>query len=47
MTREPHDADKEEAPVTPTRAILPNQKLTIALVGLAVGFIILIALNMS
>ena len=47
MTNETHDADKEEAPVTPTRAILPNHKLTIALVGPAVGFIILIALNMN
>lgn len=47
MTSDTHDSDEEESPVTPTRTTLPNHKLTIALVGLAVGFIILIALNMN
>jgi hypothetical protein len=47
MTLETHDSDKPEAPVTQGRTTLPSHKLTIALVGLAVGFIILIALNMN
>ena len=47
MTSETDDSDEDESPVTPTRATLPNHKLTIALGGLAVGFIILIALNMN
>ena len=47
MTSESHDSDRKESPVTQTRSTLPNHKLTIALVGLAVGFIILIALNMK
>ena len=47
MTRKTHDSDKEEAPVTQHRTPLPNHKLTIALVGLAIGFIILVALNMN
>jgi hypothetical protein len=47
MTLETHDSDKAEAPVIEHRTPLPNHKLTIALVGLAVGFIILIALNMN
>jgi hypothetical protein len=47
MTSETHDADKEETPVTQTRSSLPNHRLTIALVGLAIGFIILVALNMN
>jgi hypothetical protein len=47
MTRETNDSDKAEAPETQHRTPLPNHKLTIALVGLAVGFIILVALNMN
>jgi hypothetical protein len=47
MTGETPDADMEETPVTQTRSSLPNHKLTIALVGLAIGFIILVALNMD
>ena len=47
MTLETHDSDQEEAPVIEHRTPLPNHKLTIALVGLAVGFIILVALNMN
>jgi hypothetical protein len=47
MTSETHDSDKTEDPGTPHRTTLPNHKLTIALVGLAVGFIILVALNMN
>jgi hypothetical protein len=47
MTGESHDSDMKDAPETPTRSTLPNHKLTIALVGLAVGFIILVALNMN
>lgn len=40
-------ADQTALVVTPTRSSLPNHKLTIALVGLAIGFIILVALNMN
>ena len=47
MTIETHDSDKAEAPETQDRPTLPNHKLTIALVGLAVGLIILVALNMN
>jgi hypothetical protein len=47
MTTETHDSETEESPVTQTRPTLPNHKLTIALVGLAVGFIVLVALNMK
>ena len=47
MTLETHDSDKAEAPVIEHRTPLPNHKLPIALVGLAVGFIILVALNMN
>jgi hypothetical protein len=47
MTFDTHDSDKAEVPVTQPRTILPNYKLTIALVGLAVGFIVLVALNMN
>jgi len=47
MTLETHDSDQEEAPVTEHRTAVPSHKLTIALVGLAVGFIILVALNMN
>jgi hypothetical protein len=47
MTSETHDSDKTEAPETQQRTTLPSHKLTIALVGLAVGSIILVALNMN
>jgi len=47
MTIETPDSDKAEAPETHDRPTLPSHKLTIALVGLAVGFIILVALNMN
>ena len=47
MTIETHESDKAEALVTEQRTHLPNHRLTIALVGLAVGFIILVALNMN
>ena len=47
MTLETHDSDEAEASVKGQRTSLPNHKLTIALVGLAVGFIILVALNMN
>ena len=47
MTSETHDSEREEGTETQTRSTLPNHKLTIALVGLAVGFIILVALNMN
>jgi hypothetical protein len=47
MTIEKHDSSKVEAPAIEQRTPLPNHKLTIALVGLAVGFIILVALNMN
>ena len=47
MTLETHDSDKAEAPATEARTTLPSHKLTIALVGLAVGLIILVALNMN
>ncbi len=47
MTPETHDADETEAPATQHQPTLPNHKLTIALIGLAVGFIVLVALNMK
>jgi hypothetical protein len=47
MTPETHDSDKAEVLVTEHRTTPPSHKLTIALVGLAVGFVILIALNMN
>jgi len=47
MTLEKCDSDRAEAPETQHRTALPNHRLTIALVGLAVGFIILVALNMN
>jgi hypothetical protein len=47
MTLETNASGKAEAPVTEQRTTLPNHKLTIALVGLAVGFILLVALNMN
>jgi len=47
MTNETHESDKVEATETEHRTTLPSHKLTIALLGLAVGFIILVALNMN
>ena len=47
MTLEAHDSDKAESPVIEPRTPLPNHKLTIVLLGLAVGLIILVALNMN
>jgi len=47
MTLETHDSDKAEALVIEHRTPLPNHKLTIVLLGLAVGLIILIALIMN
>jgi hypothetical protein len=47
MTLETHESDQEEAPVIEHRTAVPSHKLTLALVGLAVGFIILVALNMN
>jgi len=49
---ETHDSNEAEAPVTRhqetlPKATLPNRKLTIALIGLAVGLIFLVALNMK
>jgi hypothetical protein len=47
MTLETHDSDKAEAPVIEHRTPLPNHKLTIVMLGLAVGLIILVAFNMN
>jgi hypothetical protein len=47
MTIETHELDKAEAPKIEHRTPLPSHKLTIALVGLAVGLIILVALTMK
>jgi hypothetical protein len=47
MTLETHDSDKAEARVIEHRTPLPNHKLIIVLLGLAVGLIILVALNMN
>ena len=46
MTKETPDSETEESQAAQTRSTIPNHKLTIALVGLVVGFIILVALNM-
>ena len=47
MTLKTNASDKADAPETQPQTTLPNHKLTIALVGLAVGFMILVALNMN
>ena len=47
MTPDTHDSDKPEGQVVEHRTPLPNHKLTIVLLGLAVGLIILVALNMN
>jgi hypothetical protein len=47
MTPERRDSDNAEAPVTEPRTPLANHKLTMVLLGLAVGFILLVALNMN
>jgi len=47
MTLETHDSDKADEPETEHRTTAPNYKLTIALVGLAIGLIVLVALNMN
>jgi hypothetical protein len=44
MTHGTDDSDKAEAPATQHHPTLPDHKLTIVLFGLAVGFIVLVAL---
>jgi len=47
MTIETNDSNTAEAPVIEHRTPLPNHTLTIVLLGLVVGFIVLVALTMN